>query len=484
MQAPIILGNDLDHDHEHDDRNPLGECNIQGDAILLLPKIREDFIFFNIIDLAGFRPALRKLSDKITCARRTRNAREAIQEFKDSEKSDQRRLPAKLLNIAFSKDGIEKLGFDPKELKDDDFARGQLHDAQSLGDPGNIDMGRYIPAWEPEFQHPIDGLILVATESDETSEELTREINEILGTTVEKVYVLKGHVRKTEGQKKNEHFGWRDGISQPFLKGLSLGEPNNGQRVVDPGVVVLGAEGDKLKNERPDWGLDGSFLVFRKLQQDVGGFQKFNHDNPVLDHNGIPVEGGPALRCAQFFGRWKSGAPVEKWPTHDPGVKVGEDRKTNNDFVFESGNQERCPYSAHIRKMNPRDPAALERSTLEETSIIRAGIAYGDDYTPGEIPVQDRGLAFVCYQSRIAMGFVKQQKDWANKQEFPSKAATGGVTPGFDPILGQEGGAPRRTADTHGNYLTGIPQFITPRGGGYFFSPSIWAIRHKLSAST
>ena len=73
--------------------------------------------------------------------------------------------------------------------------------------------------------------------------------------------------------------------------------------------------------------------------------------------------------------------------------------------------------------------------------------------------------------------------EWANNEEFPGKAATNGVIPGFDPIIGQDGGAPRKTVDTHGKYLLGIPQFIIPRGGGYCFSPSIWALRYRLSAS-
>ncbi|KAF8597123.1 Dyp-type peroxidase [Ceratobasidium sp. AG-I] len=487
VQAPMVSGHDQDHDHDHDSKNPLGECNIQGDAILRLPKKREDFIFFNITDLAGFRPALRKLSDKVTCARRTKGAREAIMEFKSTqpkESKEKPRLPAKLLNIAFSKDGITKLGFDPKELKDGEFAAGQRAAAESLGDPRKAGSGPYVPDWDPVFQDPIDGLIILATESDKSSEELTKEVNAILGTTVKKVYVLKGTVRTPPGQEKHEHFGWLDGISQPFLKGLSMNKPNPGQRVVDPGVIILGAEGDSLKDERPDWGLDGSFLVFRKLHQNVPQFQKFIQDNPVIGTNGIPIEGGSALRCAQFFGRWESGAPIVKHPTSDPGAKIGADSKTNNDFVFQPGNQELCPYSAHIRKMNPRDPTGMPPHHLEHTSIVRAGIPYGPEVKKGEDPKTERGLAFVCYQSRIANGFVMQQQNWANNQNFPVKAATAGVAPGFDPIIGQAGGATRTTVETNGNHLSGIPQFVMPRGGCYFFSPSIWALRHRLSASS
>lgn len=161
------------------------------------------------------------------------------------------------------------------------------------------------------------------------------------------------------------------------------------------GVVILGAVGDSLKDKRPDWGLDGSFLVFRKLHQLVPEFHEFIKTNPVVI-KGIPVDGGSALRCAQFFGRWKSGkcgdlfyiiiltdcvgAPVEVFPTSDPGVEIGGNSEINNDFVFQPGNQQHCPYSAHIRKMNPRDPTGMPLNHLEHTSIVRAGIPYG----PGE----------------------------------------------------------------------------------------------------
>lgn len=483
MQSPI--SSERDHDHDHHGPNPLGQCNIQGDPILLLPKKQENFIFFNIIDLAEFRAALLKLSDKITCARRTMTVRETLKQLKNNQPKgtqDKPLLPLKLLNIAFSKDGLRELGLKPEELMDDEFSRGQLDDAESLGDSGKNISGRFVPDWDPVFKSRIDGVILVATESDQTMIELTRELNDILGTAVEKVYVLRGSVRTAEGQEKNEHFGWRDGISQPFLRGLSPNQPNKGQREVDPGVVILGAVGDSLKDKRPDWGLDGSFLVFRKLHQLVPEFHEFIKTNPVVI-KGIPVDGGSALRCAQFFGRWKSGAPVEVFPTSDPGVEIGGNSEINNDFVFQPGNQQHCPYSAHIRKMNPRDPTGMPLNHLEHTSIVRAGIPYGPDPKDGEDPKTERGLAFVCYQSSIANGFKTQQKFWANNQHFPVEAATAGVIPGFDPIIGQDNGAPRTTTDTQGNPLSGVPEFVQPRGGGYFFSPSIWALRHRLSGS-
>ena len=157
---------------------------------------------------------MRKLSNQITCARYTKDAREAIKQLKNNqpkESNEKPRTSVKLLNIAFSKDGIKKLGFNPEELQDKDFPNGQLHDAQELGDPGKTDSGRFVPDWDPVFQSPIDGLILVATDSDDTTKVLIKEIDDIFGTTVKKVYVLTGTVRTPAGQE----------VSAPCISGLN-----------------------------------------------------------------------------------------------------------------------------------------------------------------------------------------------------------------------------------------------------------------------
>lgn len=53
-----------------------------------------------------------------------------------------------------------------------------------------------------------------------------------------------------------------------------------GQRVVDPGVLITGYKGDPVKDDparvqRPSFSKDGSFMVFRKLKQDVLGFNNY-----------------------------------------------------------------------------------------------------------------------------------------------------------------------------------------------------------------
>ena len=104
-------------------------------------------------------------------------------------------------------------------------------------------------------------------------------------------------------------------------------EPRNvnhacqGQIEVDPGVIVMGYKGDPVYDDpksphRPAWTKDGSMMVFRKLEQDVGGFTEYcNTWGPKWrEFTPVPDEVKPALtdtEGAEFFGallvgRWKS----------------------------------------------------------------------------------------------------------------------------------------------------------------------------------
>ena len=86
---------------------------------------------------------------------------------------------------------------------------------------------------------------------------------------------------------------------------------------------------------------------------------------------------------------------------------LGKDKLRNNKFNFDfpgdRENQDRCPFTAHIRKVAPRgDFGDFQR-------IMRRGIAFGPEVSTSEQAtgktIQDRGLIFRCYQSDIATGF-------------------------------------------------------------------------------
>lgn len=156
--------------------------------------------------------------------------------------------------------------------------------------------------------------------------------------------------------------GFKDGISSPCIKSLSDILP--GQIEIKPGVLICGQEGDEIK-DRPSWTKNGSFLVYRQLNQFVPEFNKFLFDNPVVAPSDprIPFppdwthEKGSELTGARMVGRWKSGAPLDITPFKDV-PELGANEKKNNKFDFSESealnDQTKCPYAAHIRKTNPR----------------------------------------------------------------------------------------------------------------------------------
>lgn len=97
-------------------------------------------------------------------------------------------------------------------------------------------------------------------------------------------------------------FGFLDGISQPGLQGFTT-NPNPGQTVIPPGVILLGENGDGIT--RPDWAKDGSFLAFRQLKQLVPEFATFLTNNPLKVGNLTEAQGS-ALLGARMVGRWQS----------------------------------------------------------------------------------------------------------------------------------------------------------------------------------
>ncbi|EJD06642.1 Dyp-type peroxidase [Fomitiporia mediterranea MF3/22] len=456
--------------------------DLQADVVLGIPKRAEDFIFFNIQDAAAFKKDLKELIPAITTTAQVKKIRTDITNHKQQGKTDLIKVAA--INIAFSVAGLKKLGI-TESLGDDAFNQGQLAHAQNLGDTGKTENGSFVPEWIDAFKNEIDGVVLVAGDSKISVDEGVNKVEHTFGKSIKEVFKVNGHVRPNK-EKGHEHFGFKDGISFPAIDALTGHLP--GQIVVDPGVLVCGTNGDTVQN-RPAWAKNGSFLVYRQLQQLVPEFNKFLTDNPV-NVPGLPRDKGSELLGARLFGRWKSGAPIELAPTADD-PKLAEDKQRNNNFDFKDSfsDQTKCPFAAHIRKTNPRNDLIqpFGDGALKPHMIVRQSITYGPEVTPEEAHSNktkvDRGLAFVCYQSNLANGFEFVQESWANATGFPPQKP---VTPGFDPIIGQKNGQARETAglqiDNQSANTTLPIEFVVSKGGAYFFSPSITALKTKLSA--
>jgi Dyp-type peroxidase family len=217
---------------------------------------------------------------------------------------------------------------------------------------------------------------------------------------------------------------------------------------------------------------DGSFMVFRKLEQDVAGWNEFLFERSKA----LGIK--PGLLGARLLGRWKSGCPIQLSPEVDD-TALGKDERRNNVFSFDNASgSKNCPVGAHIRKTFPRND--LDRDTTDQSRILRRAIPYGAELDAD--PNGKRGLLFVCYQSNISLGFRLIQRFWANEPKFRAKDA------GLDPIAGQRNDV--KEVDMVGISpldlksplkMEGINRFVIPKGGEYFFMPSMTALRTTLS---
>jgi Dyp-type peroxidase family len=241
----------------------------------------------------------------------------------------------------------------------------------------------------------------------------------------------------------------------------------------------------------PAWATNGSFLVFRRLQQDVEAFENFLRATAERLHHQLGATAPDVDRLgALLVGRWKSGSPVSYKPHVDQRIPASCENEfsftTARAFANESGTLLECPadpegiycpLGAHIRKVNPRDddtdigPASR---TLQKL-MLRRGITYDDG--PTQCGTDDRGLLFLAFQSSIQDQFEFLTTDWINLADRPVDDG------GHDPILAQ-GNARYVNLKLEGRTLE-IPlpgNFVVPTGGEYFFAPSLAFFRERLAS--
>lgn len=267
----------------------------------------------------------------------------------------------------------------------------------------------------------------------------------------------------------HDHFGFRDRLSQPVMKG-SGEEPTPGSGApLEPGEFILGypdEDGPVHNLPQPEvLARNGSYLAYRRLQEHVGAFRTYLSDNATT-----PQE--QDLLAAKFMGRWRSGAPLVLAPTIDD-PELGADPMRNNDFNY--GEMDplgyACPLGSHARRLNPRDTAHY----MNRRRMIRRGATYGPALPDGapEDGV-DRGIAAFIICASLVRQFEFAQNVWINDTSFHELGNE------HDPICGTQDGTldftvPRRPIR---KVHKGIPAFTTLRGGAYFFLPGLRALRY------
>jgi len=262
-----------------------------------------------------------------------------------------------------------------------------------------------------------------------------------------------------------------------------------GLGLIPIGVLVIGREGDEDKDRRPEWAMDGSLIATRKLNCLVPEFEGYLLEQGQKIFPNLSSTDAAAKLGARLMGRWKNGTPVVLSPDNDaPEIAKDPTRVNNFEFDKTDTNQKRCPFAAHMRKSNPRND--IDFSELKKHLIRRHNMPYGPEVTDEERQYgtnEDRGLHLCAYQSSIERGFRYIQCEWYNDVNFPPGKPT---PPGWDPLFGQTG------KEDEGTYreMSGVnpaqpkqvtkfmEKFVDPRGGEYFFVPSMATLREYIAA--
>jgi Dyp-type peroxidase family len=240
----------------------------------------------------------------------------------------------------------------------------------------------------------------------------------------------------------------------------------------DPrGLLPLDVEG----SPRHDLGRNGTYLVFRQLRQDVPAFRTALEEL-TRNEDGSPNPYERDKLAARMVGRWPSGTSLVEAPERDDASKA-----RSNEFDYHHADPDglKGPLGAHVRRANPRNALAPEPGTERSLSInrrhrlIRRGRAYGKPLPEGQTDGADRGLMFVAVNANISRQFEFIQHSWIADPRF------NGLANEADPIAG---------AAAHNDFAvpsdpirtrcSGLPRFVTVKGGAYFFLPGIRALRY------
>jgi Dyp-type peroxidase family len=564
---------------------------IQGNILAGFNKDFQTLIFLRIDRARDFKRWLASQIDFIATTAEVLTFNRLFKEIRTRRNRESNAVKATWFNIAFSYEGIRKLvgATEASQFTDQAFKAGLAARADVLGDPRDKDNLEGSPKnWVVGGPNNQAAHVVLIIASDDRADMLAE---------VERIEESLRNFRKRDGARASsgahvvfqeegdnlppplaghEHFGFLDGVSQPGIRGRISGDPHDvltvrqnpkdrgqgkpGQDLLWPGEFVFGYPGQdankeveeagSVANAGPDWAKNGSFLVIRRLRQDVFALHQFM--KAVAAHFQVPdaqLASGPRMIGSSLVGRWPSGAPVERVPGDD-NPALGDDDCASNHFEYQDAVEtiapadrqsefdcsdsqfpppaedrqgQRLPFTGHIRKAYPRDDIAINqeedpsaglpclavRKDLNESNtqthrILRRGIPFGpvSSSTP-DTPLDDgeiRGLHFLAYQTSIEDQFEFINRCWVNNPDFKEPFGHSTLSGGHDPIIGQNNtpGEDRRREFTvafvdennqrrservnTGDFTHRRRRdWVIPTGGGYFFAPSIDAMKNKLA---
>ena len=252
--------------------------------------------------------------------------------------------PDTTLNVAVTAAGLRALGVSEQVVGSfsHEFKDGMANRSALLGDVGPSDPS----SWEPGLGSG-EAHVLLTINAKEPGDH-----QRALGKMRDAMDAAGGlrivHQKDTallDGAR--EHFGYADGFAQPAIEGTSDdrarggGVPlkGGGWRALAPGEFILGYPDEdtrvdprrRLPNAPADpLGKSGTYMVWRKLYQDVARWRRVMRDAAEL------YEGGDEHKLsAKAVGRWSNGAPLEHHPDRPPDDYDPRTAADVNDFRYD-----------------------------------------------------------------------------------------------------------------------------------------------------
>lgn len=331
-----------------------------------------------------------------------------------------------------------------------------------------------------------------------------------------------------------EHFGMADGIGDPVFEGQfetdeeakkvkgrgKWMDPEKGWEPLATGEFLLGHPDESQElppaARPPEFSKNGTFMAYRKLHENVGSYRAYFKEEAkkFAKSAGTPEDQAEIILRSKFVGRWPDGVPLSNAPTWEAWQEVRngygmddeneekayyaglaylrEDHASNFKFATDIRGYD-CPNGSHLRRVNTRDyldplnktdPEVAREANANATTalnkrrrILRRGLPYGSSKLDDGNDETEQGVAMMIICANLFRQFEFVQQQWI---QYGLDFHAGNNT---CPMLGDHSthkrftipGDPKRGEVPY--VCDNLETFVEPRGGEYFFIPSMTALQ-------